>query len=76
MTSEERADRAIRGSGVELWQPQFGKEILIRLLRENIAWEIEQVLEEERYRIFRKAGDPILCGVSAEGASWAMEAQP
>ena len=73
MTPQEHANRVIQQSGVETWQPQFGIGTLIRLLRANIAWEIEQAIQEERARAFRKAGEPILCGVSTEGAAWAME---
>lgn len=72
MTPQEHADRVLQQSGVENWRPEFGKGTLIRLLRANIAWEIEQAIQEDRKRVFRQAGEPILC--STEGASWAMEA--
>ena len=68
MTPQDRADRVIQIA--EKWEPQFGKGVLIRLLRANVVWEIEQAVKEAQH-----AGrDWSSFGVSTEGASWAMEA--
>ena len=69
MTPQERADRAVQIA--ERWEPQFGKGVLIRLLRANIAWEVEQAVTEAQHR----GRDWSSYGVSTEGASWAMEAK-
>jgi hypothetical protein len=68
MTPQERANRALQQSGIDTWRPEIGMETLIRLLRVDIAWEIEHAILEDRRRGF---DSPL--GVSTEGASWAMD---
>jgi hypothetical protein len=45
----------------------------IESCEEVILKGIKAILEVDRARVFRKAGEPILCGVSTEGAAWAAE---